>query len=72
MTFYAEGEGGSAVLGSTPLIGGIATLTTPSLSPGVQTISATYSGDGRTYAGSSSGTIATTGSAPVPSAWRLR
>ncbi|MGP0065797.1 MAG: Ig-like domain repeat protein [Isosphaeraceae bacterium] len=62
VTFYD----GSTVLGYSSLSGGIATLTTTSLGLGVQTISAVYSGDGETFAGSSSGTIATIAGGPTP------
>jgi Bacterial Ig-like domain (group 3)/MBG domain (YGX type) len=55
VTFYD----GSMVLGVTGLSSGVATLTTTSLDLGPQTISAVYSGDGQTFAGSSSGIIAT-------------
>ncbi len=55
VTFYD----GTTVLGADTLSEGLATLTTTSLGLGAQTISAVYSGDGQTFAGSSSGTITT-------------
>ena len=50
---------GSTEVGTASLIDGSATLTTSALPVGLQTNSAVYSGDGQTFAGSSSGTIAT-------------
>ncbi len=47
------------LLGAVPLSDGTANLTTTSLSAGQNGISATYSGDGQAFAGSSSGIITT-------------
>ncbi len=50
---------GSTALGTSRLSDGVATLTISSLAAGSHIVSAVYSGDGQTFAGSSSGTIAT-------------
>ena len=55
VTFSDQG----AVIGTSPLEDGVATLATTTLAPGLHTIRASYSGDGLLFGPSASGTIAT-------------
>jgi autotransporter-associated beta strand protein len=52
---------GNTLLGTVPLVNGVATLTIGALSPGVHTLSAVYSGDGSVSSSAVSETVNTTG-----------